>query len=69
MDGEAHTFLNEINQDVTHRERATQEHERLTKSRLNTINQKKKIEEKIEKMIQDLEHQNEVNNSLPSTFI
>ena len=78
MDGEAHvprysrhmsSFLNEINQDVTHRERATQEHERLTRSRLNTINQKKKIEEKIKKMIQDLEHQNEVNNSLPSTFI
>ena len=69
MDGEAHvprysnhvsTFLNEINQDVTLRERATQEHEHLTRSRLNAIKQKKKIEEKIKKMIQDLENQNEV---------
>ena len=39
MDGEAHvprysrnvsSFLNETNQDVTQRERATEEHERLT---------------------------------------
>ena len=69
MDGEAHVprysrhvsaFLNEIGQDVTQREGATEEHERLTKSRLNAVKQKKKIEEKIKKMIQDLEHQNEV---------
>ena len=53
-------FLNEINQDVTQRERATEEHERLTRSRLNAIKQKEKIEEKIKKMVQDLEHQNEV---------
>ena len=69
MDGEAHvprysrnvsSFLNEINQDDTQRERATEEHERLTWSRLNAIKQKKKIEEKIKKMVRYLEHQNEV---------
>ena len=68
MEGKAHvprysnhvsSFLNEINQDVTHREKATQEHERLTRSRLNAMKQKKKIE-KIKKMLHDLEHQNEV---------
>ena len=58
--GHVSSFLDELNQVITPKEIAKQDHARFLKSRQMAIKQKRKLEVKIKELVQDLEHQHEV---------